>query len=245
MANNVDNEKTKYEANDLVIVQKSDFPVLEAFPIDKLKSETYARIERLACWFVLRAPLSEITKLASPSLIELFSSSSEPKKGSRTENRLDFEKYFLIPLELDCTNFEFVYARLSMKGLLKAKNLDLNDESVFEDASERCVCFVGRNEAGNEDSCIESICRHIRNCFAHGRIAIKEHNDDPLIFLEDGLDPRKVNYGNSKQPGQKLEVRFRMVAHLSTLERWYDILLDDYAKRRNVCSDAPSTGKAI
>lgn len=223
--------KPKCDAADLVIVQKAELRALDAFPIDSLSDKTYSRVEKLACNFVLRAPLTEITKLANPSLIELFKSLSEPKKGSRTENKSDFEKYFLKPLTLDCTNFEFVYTRRSMKGLLKDKELYENDESVFNYPSERCVCFVGRNDAGGEDSCVESICRHIRNCFAHGRVAIKEGDGDPLIFLEDGSTPRDVEYGSSKPAGQKLEIRFRLVARLETLERWYEILLDDYAER--------------
>lgn len=228
------NEKTKpkYDASDLVIVQRAELRVLDAYPIDSLSDEAYSRVEKLACKFVLRAPLTEITRLANPSLIELFKSSTDPKKGSRTENKSDFEKYFLNPLDLDCTNFEFVYTRLSMKGQLKDKGLYENDERAFETSTERCVCFVGRNEAGSEDSCVESLCRHIRNCFAHGRIAIKESGDDPLIFLEDGKTPDNVDYRGNKPSGQKLEIRFRLVARLKTLERWYEILLDDYAKRK-------------
>lgn len=214
-------------ASELLIVKKDDFPVLETCPVDNLSPEIYRRIERLTCWFVLRAPLTEITKLANPSLICLFKSNKDPRQGSRATNRSEFDEGFMAPLGIDCTMFDFVYSRRKMKSALIDADLDSNDYHVFDELTERCVCFVGKNEDGKEDSCIESICRHIRNGFAHGRLAVKEGPDGPSIFIEDGPNPRNVVYESDKTPGQKIEIRFRMLARLSTLERWYELLTDD------------------
>lgn len=223
----------KVRAEELVIVKKDEFAALDGNPIDALDEETYQRIEKLACWFVLRAPLSEITRLANPSLIDMFKSDDSPNKGSRTENRAEFERNFLVPLKIDCSRFEFVYIRKGMKPNLEDKNLLLNDGAVFQNAhgkvEERAVCFVGRSNGGtSEDSCIESICRHIRNAFAHGRIAVRQVDGDPVVFLEDGGVPRGVDFDGCEKPdGRLLEVRFRMVVKLNTLESWYGTLVPD------------------
>lgn len=223
-------KQSKLLAKDLVIVKKDLFPIMDRYPIEQISDVVYRRIEKLACWFVLRAPMTEVTRLANPSLIDLFKTDIDPKKGARSINKIELEEAFLVPLDLDCTQFEFVYTRLSMRGLLNEKHLFVNDETVFSDRTERCVCFVGKNDAGKEDSCIESICRHVRNGFAHGRIAIENDNDDPLIFIEDGLTPSSVDYQKEKPSGQKLEIRFRMVIKLSTLEQIYQMLMDDGAR---------------
>lgn len=220
-------------ASELPIIKKDDFPVLEACPVENLSPDIYRRIERLACWFVLRAPLTEITKLANPSLIGLFKSDKDPKQGSRAANHAEFDESFMSPLGLDCRMFDFIYSRRKMKSALVDSNLDINDCHVFDELTERCVCFVGKNEDGKEDSCIESICRHIRNGFAHGRLAVKEGVKDPSIFIEDGSNPRNVDYGDNKIAVQKLEIRFRMLTRLSTLERWYEILTDDTSRLCN------------
>ena len=225
-----ESKKPKYMASDLVIVNKDSFPIMDRYQIEQISDVLYRRLEKLACWFVLRAPMTEVTRLANPSLIDLFKTEIDPKKGARSINKTELEKAFLVPLGLDCTQFEFVYTRLSMRGLLNEKRLFVNDETVFFDRTERCVCFVGKNDAGKEDSCIESICRHVRNGFAHGRIAIEHGNDDPLVFIEDGATPSSVDYQEEKTSGQKLEIRFRMVIKLSTLEQIYQMLMDDGAR---------------
>lgn len=220
----------QYTARDLVIIDKDLFPIMDRYPIEQISDSVYRRIEKLACWFVLRAPMTEVTRLANPSLIDLFKTDIDPKRGARSINKSELEKAFLVPLDLDCTQFEFVYTRMSVRCQLIEKRLIANDETVFSDRTERCVCFVGKNGAGKEDSCIESICRHVRNGFAHGRIAIENDNDDPLIFIEDGATPRNVDYEGEKHFGQKLEIRFRMVIKLSTLELIYQMLMDDGAR---------------
>lgn len=223
-------KQSKFLAKDLVIVKKDLFPILDMYPIEQVSNETYRRIEKLACWFVLRAPMSEVTRLANPSLIDLFKTDIDPKKGARSLNKIEFEEAFLVPLGLDCTQFDFVYSRLGMRGQLIDKHLLLNNPEVFSERVERCVCFVGKNDAGKEDSCIESICRHIRNGFAHGRIAIEDDSFDPMIFIEDGSNPRDVEYEDDKPAGQKLEIRFRLVVKLSTLESIYQMMMDDGAR---------------
>lgn len=224
-AKNKKDETIKYRASDLVIIPKGQLGVLNANPIDNLDLAVYERLEKLTSWFVLRAPLTEITKLANPGSIAIFSSNKEPARGSRTVNRLEFEKSFLDPFGIDCTKFEFVYGRIKVKPSFSECDLDSNDDDVFDVTDERCVCFVGKHDSSREDSCIESICRHIRNAFAHGRLAIREIDGEPYIFMEDGSSPRHVDYGVDAKKGQKLEVRFRMVVKLATLESWHEVLV--------------------
>lgn len=225
-------ENKKYSASSLVIVRKNDFPVLESNPIDAIDDGLYARLEKLTSWFVLRAPLSQVTRLSNPGSIALFKTEIDSNKGSRAINRKRFDETFLVPYDLDCTQFEFVYNRISVKPQIIEFNLDKNDDTVFQpliDSQppiERAVCFVGKGRDGQkkEDSCIESICRHIRNAFAHGRIAIKIVNSEPFIFLEDGITPRDVEYLDAENNGPRLEIRFRMLTRISTLESWHRVL---------------------
>lgn len=221
------------KAQDLVIVPKDQLGALDNNPIDGIDESVYARIEKLTSWFVLRAPLSEVTRLANPGCIDVFKSDKEPAKGSRTRNKMDFEEGFINPLELDCTMFEFAYKRLSVKSMLDACDLRTNGEEVFGSLIERCVCFVGKN-GSKEESCIESICRHVRNAFAHGRIAVKVIEGEPFIFAEDGAPPRDIDYGGKKPGGEKLEIRFRMLLKVATLEEWRKILYFDSDTNSNV-----------
>lgn len=226
----------RYLASELVIVHRDEFPVLDDNPIDVLDYAIYSRLEKLASWFVLRAPLTEVTKLANPGLITLFKTDKDPKKGSRALNRTQFDEAFLSACDLDCTQFEFVYTRTMVKPQMISLNLTTNGSNTFQSIVERAVCFVGKDsDSSSEDSCIESVCRHVRNAFAHGRIAIKVVNGEPFIFLEDGTDPRNVDYGGDKPGGSKIEVRFRMLVRISTLETWHDILL--HGKRRAECGE--------
>lgn len=218
-------EGQKIKSSDLIIVSKDEFPALASNPIDSIASEDYSRVEKLASWFVLRAPLSEITRLSNPSCIQMFKSAEMPERGSRTEERLKFESTFLKPEQIDCTNFDFIYRRRAIKSSLADLELADNTESVFSNPAERAVVFVGKDHNNRDDSCIESVCRHVRNAFAHGRIALKHINNKPYLFLEDGSNPTKVEYEKEKPKGPLLEVRFRMLIKLSTLEDWYGILL--------------------
>ncbi len=220
-------ETIKIKSSELVIVRKDEFPALASNPIDSVPPEDYSRIEKLASWFVLRAPLSEITRLSNPSCIHMFKSTEEPERGSRTEERLKFESTFLKSEHINCTNFDFVYRRRAVKPSLADLELADNTEKVFSNPAERAVVFVGKNQNNKDDSCIESICRHVRNAFAHGRIALKHINDNPYLFLEDGSCPTKVIYEEEKPKGPLLEVRFRMLIKLSTLEDWYEALLSN------------------
>lgn len=229
--NTKSNKSPKYAEKDLVIVEKDKFDALASNPIDGLSKDAYQSIETLASWFVLRAPLTGITKLANPGLIDMFKSSETPDRGSRTQNRAEFECTFLNKLGLDCTNFEFIYRRLAVKGMLREYNLASNGEDVFDSLSERCVCFVGKGgtDSQKEDSCIESICHHMRNAFAHGRIAVKSVKGELFLFAEDGGTPRNVDYGEDKPKGQLLEIRFRILIKIATLEAWMDMLNQDGA----------------
>lgn len=218
------------KASELIVIQRDSFPILDSYPIEALTDSTYARLEKLASWFVLRAPLTELTRLANLSLLDLFESGQNPSKGSRSANKSSFDSDFLSPFGLDCTKFEFVYSRKMVKPQMDDLGLLSNSSSAFEDMTERCVCFVGKNDSGKEDSCAASFCRHIRNSIAHGRIAIIENDGEPAVFFEDGAPPRDIDYGVSKPAGQKLEIRFRAVIKLSTIEGMYRLLADSKAR---------------
>lgn len=88
------------------------------------------------------------------------------------------------------------------KALLK-KNFHRNRDR------ERIAIFKGRY---NE---FLSICYHIRNAFAHGRLAMYdfENGKDIVFVLEDGI----------KKNGE-FQVRSRMVLKKSTLIKWMQIL---------------------
>lgn len=60
-----------------------------------------------------------------------------------------------------------------------------------------------------------AICYHIRNAFAHGRLAVHsiKNSADIMFVLEDGL-----NYNG------KFQVRSRMILKKSTLLRWIEII---------------------
>ena len=60
-----------------------------------------------------------------------------------------------------------------------------------------------------------SICYHIRNAFAHGRLAMYDYEKgkDVVFVLEDGL-----------KKGDKFQVRSRMILKKSTLKQWMDII---------------------
>ena len=58
-----------------------------------------------------------------------------------------------------------------------------------------------------------SICYHIRNALAHGRLAMYERNNEIIFALEDGI--KKQN---------KFHVRSRMILKKSTLLKWIDIV---------------------
>lgn len=74
---------------------------------------------------------------------------------------------------------------------------------------ERIVVYKGRY---SEFLCI---CYHIRNAFAHGRLAMYDcdNNKDVMFVLEDGV--KKQN---------KFQVRSRMILRKSTLKKWMDII---------------------
>lgn len=238
--------KERIPSHDLVIVDKDSFPILNNHPIDEVDSSAYQRVERLASRFLLRAPLTSVTRLANPGAIDMFSSDRDLKRGFRSNGRTKFEDAFINPLDLDCTRFDFAYSRIEMKPKLHGCNLNSNDDAVLGELVERGVFFVGRDQGGSgneqkEDSCIESVCRHVRNAFAHGRIAVIREKDEDYLFLEDGKDPSGVDYDNEKPKYRKLEVRARALLKVSTLEQWYSILQEGEIPRGNNRTQMPLT----
>lgn len=85
--------------------------------------------------------------------------------------------------------------------------------------------FVYRQSGYND---FMSVLYHIRNAFAHGRLAMYESRDDEDIWfvLEDGI----------KRNGEFL-VRSRMILKKSTLLKWIDILECKCIEAKNLCAD--------
>ena len=73
--------------------------------------------------------------------------------------------------------------------------------------TQKIVAYKGKY---NEFLCVFY---HIRNAFAHGRLAMYERKGDIVFALEDGV----------KRYGQ-FEVRSRMILKKSTLKSWMDVI---------------------
>lgn len=213
----------------LALVEKNYFPLLETYPIDA-DNVLYERILKLMGSFLFRAPIPDTTLLADKSLINNYESSNTPAMGSRAENRSAFDQAFLIPCSIDCTRVDFAYTQKEMQPKLEALNLLGDSGTFFEQPRERGVFYAGRPD-GKEESCIQSVCRHIRNAFGHGRLAICGKPDDIYVYIEDGCNPRKVDYGGKKPDCKMLEIRARALIKLETLEGWQKLLFKTEASK--------------
>ena len=91
-----------------------------------------------------------------------------------------------------------------------------NDRSV-----EKIVVY--RNSGYND---FMSVLYHIRNAFAHGRLAMYEvENSEDIVFvLEDGVKRNNIYY-----------VRARMILKKSTLIKWIDILECKTKEAKELC----------
>lgn len=216
-------------ASKLAIIDRDDFTVLDSHPIDALSDSSYRTIEQLCTQLVLRAQRPGATRLANETLIDLFDYETTTRSGARDASKVALNEDFLIPVGVDCSMFSFCYTRAQVPGVLLASNLDSNGPAVFQSEVERCACRVGKHN-NVEDSCIKSIFYHLRNAFAHGRIALMETTSDLYLFAEDGCSPREVNWDVSK-PSNPLEINFRAVLKVKTITDWYQLLLDKSATR--------------
>ena len=94
-----------------------------------------------------------------------------------------------------------------MKKVCKSANLSKGFHKDRD--NERIAIYRGRYND------FLSICYHIRNAFAHGRLAMYDYNNnsDIVFVLEDGI----------KKNGE-FQVRSRMVLKKNTLKQWMDII---------------------
>lgn len=106
------------------------------------------------------------------------------------------------------TTFCVAHKTNEMKKVCKAANLSKGFQTQRD--VERIAMY--KNSRYNEFLCI---CYHIRNAFAHGRLAMYdyENGNDIIFVLEDGV----------KKNG-KFQVRSRMILKKSTLKTWMDII---------------------
>ncbi len=105
------------------------------------------------------------------------------------------------------TSFSVAHKTNEMKVACEKTSLKKNFHKIRE--QERIVIFKGRY---NE---FLSVCYHIRNAFAHGRLAMYDYDNgkDIIFALEDGI----------KKNGE-FQVRSRMILKKSTLVSWMRIL---------------------
>lgn len=106
-------------------------------------------------------------------------------------------------------NITFVVAHKTNEMKACCKKVNLSKGFHKERDIERIAIYKGQY---NE---FLSICYHIRNAFAHGRLAMFDYNNgqDVVFVLEDGL----------KKNGE-FQVRSRMILKKSTLKKWMDII---------------------
>lgn len=106
-------------------------------------------------------------------------------------------------------NSSFIVAHKTNEMKAACEKASLKKNFHKDRSQERIAIFKGRY---NE---FLSICYHIRNAFAHGRLAMYDYeNGKDIVFaLEDGI----------KKNGE-FQVRSRMILRKSTLIKWMNIL---------------------
>jgi len=102
----------------------------------------------------------------------------------------------------------FVVAKRTTDMKQACKRAQMDKRFHDNRAVERIVIFK------NKENEFLSLCSHIRNSLAHGRLAMYQGPNDEIIFaLEDGI--KKSGY---------FEVRSRMILKKSTLLNWINII---------------------
>ena len=170
--------------------------------IKKRVPDEYAddSLKDLIMFFVINTPCTDL----SSSSIDL--SDYGWGKGIWQNDKLKKALFQIAGIERGST---FVVAQKTneMKAVCEKASLKKNFHKSRD--YERIAIFKGRY---NE---FLSICYHIRNAFAHGRLAMYDYENgkDIVFVLEDGV----------KKNGE-FQVRSRMVLKKSTLIKWMQIL---------------------
>ena len=170
--------------------------------IKKRVPDSYAddNLRDLIMFFVINTPCTDLSS-SSISLSE-YGWDKNVWKNNKLKNIL----FAIAGIE---RNSSFVVAHNTNEMKDACEKASLKKKFHQNRNKERIVIYKGRY---NE---FLSICYHIRNAFAHGRLAMYDYeNGKDIIFaLEDGV----------KKNG-KLQVRSRMILKKSTLVQWMYIL---------------------
>jgi hypothetical protein len=157
-------------------------------------------LKDLIMFFVINTPCTDL----SSSSIDLsdYGWSKDIWKNDKLKNAL----FRVAEIEREST-FVVAHRTNEMKSACEKASLKKNFHRNRD--KERIAIFKGRY---NE---FLSICYHIRNSFAHGRLAMYDYENgkDIMFVLEDGV----------KKNGE-FQVRSRMVLKKSTLIKWMQIL---------------------
>lgn len=170
--------------------------------IKKVVPDSYADdiLKEIVLFYVINTPCTDLS--TSGLSMSHYGWSSDVWKKGILKNKL-FEVAGLIPNE----TFFVAHKTNEMKSVCKKAALSKGFHKKRD--YERIAIYKGRY---NE---FLSICYHIRNAFAHGRLAMFDYNngEDIVFVLEDGI--KKNGF---------FQVRSRMILKKSTLKKWMDII---------------------
>ncbi len=170
--------------------------------IKKRVPDSYADddLKELILFFVINTPCTDLSS-SSISLSE-YGWGKDIWKDEKLKKNL----FGIAGIKKDAS-FSVAHKTNEMKSACEKASLKKNFHKSRE--QERIVIFKGRY---NE---FLSVCYHIRNAFAHGRLAMYDFDNgkDIIFALEDGV----------KKNGE-FQVRSRMMLKKSTLVNWMKIL---------------------
>lgn len=168
--------------------------------IKKKVPDSYADddLKEIVLFYVINTPCIDLSSSAIP-LTDYGWSKNVWKDG-------DLKKalFKIANLEKNVT-FAVALKTDEMKSTCKKVNLSKKFQTVRN--VERIAIYKSRY---NE---FLSICYHIRNAFAHGRLAMYKHDNDIIFALEDGV-----------KKNAEFQVRSRMIIKKSTLKKWMEII---------------------
>lgn len=170
--------------------------------IKKRVPDSYADddLKEIVLFYVINTPCTDLSSSSIP-LADYGWNKDVWKKGE-----LKKELFRIANLE---SNISFFVAHKTNEMKEVCRKASLSKGFHKNRKYERIAVYKGRY---NEFLCI---CYHIRNAFAHGRLAMYgcDDNRDIMFVLEDGV--KKQN---------KFQVRSRMILRKSTLKRWMEII---------------------
>lgn len=181
--------------------------------IKRVVPDSYADndLKRIVLFYVINTPCSALSSSSIPLTSYGWNKDlwkkNEPKKSLFDFAGLERDKTFFVAKKTNETKDMFTKASLNKKFHEKR---DVEKVAIYKPSE--------YNE-------FMAILYHIRNAFAHGRLAMYaiDNSEDIVFALEDGI----------KRNGE-FQVRSRMILKKSTLLKWIDIL---EKKENEQCQD--------